>query len=69
MENGKRIWKAYETLAVDGEDFVEIGAAFENSSEGKDAVRKTMLGNAELRLIRMRPLVDFAVKWIEANRK
>ena len=25
MENGERVWKAYETLFVDGEDFEEIG--------------------------------------------
>ena len=64
MENGKRIWKAYETLAVDGEDFVEIGAAFEQHH----TVHKTTLGNAELRLMSQRELVDFAVEWIEANR-
>ena len=28
MENGKRVWKAYETLYVDGEDFIQIGRAF-----------------------------------------
>ena len=25
MENGQRVWKTYETLYVDGEDFVDIG--------------------------------------------
>jgi len=64
LENGKRIWKAYETLVVDGEDFVEIGAAFEKHHP----VSKTTLGNAELRLMSQRELVDFAVAWIEANR-
>lgn len=65
MENGQRVWKAYETLAVDGEDFIEIGKAFEE----KCPVSKTMLGNAQLRLMDMKQLVDFAVQWIEANRK
>lgn len=69
IENGVRVWKAYETLAVDGEDFVEIGKAFEASDSGKAAVKKGMLGNATLRLIHMRSLVDFAVDWIEKNRK
>ena len=27
------------------------------------------LGNATLRFIRMKPLVDFAVEWIEKNRE
>ena len=65
MENGKRVWKAYETLFVDGEDFVQIGEGFEQTG----AVRKTLLGNAELRLMKQRKLVDFAVDWIEKYRK
>ncbi len=65
MENGKRVWKAYETLFVDGEDFVDIGAAF----EAAHTVKSQKLGNAELRLMKQRELVDFAVEWIERNRK
>ena len=65
MENGKRVWKAYETLCVDGEDFVRIGAAFEQAH----TVRRGLLGHAELRLMKQRELVDFAVDWIQDNRK
>ncbi len=65
MENGKRVWKAYETLFVDGEDFVDIGAAFEK----EHPVKKATLGKATLRFMKQRELVDFAVEWIEANRK
>lgn len=65
LENGKRVWKAYETLFVDGEDFIEIGKAF----EAENQVAKCNLGNAVLRLMNQRELVDFSVKWIEANRK
>ena len=64
MENGKRVWKAYETLVVDGEDFQEIGAAFEKAHE----VKMGLLGGATLRFMRQRELVDFAVGWIENNR-
>lgn len=64
MENGKRVWKAYETLYVDGEDFPAIGAVFEQ----EHAVQKGALGGATLRLMRQRELVDFSVKWIEKNR-
>ena len=64
FEDGKRIWKAYETLFVDGEDFVDIGAAFEK----ENPVSKANLGNAEIRCMKQRSLVDFAVKWIEENR-
>ncbi len=65
MENGKRIWKAYETLFVNGEDFVEIGADFETVH----TVNRQKLGNAELKLMKQRELVDFAVEWIQKNRK
>lgn len=65
MENGRRVWKAYDTLYVDGEDFTQIGAAFENACP----VQKAALGNGTITFMRQRPLVDFAVDWIEANRK
>ena len=64
MENGRRVWKAYETLFVDGEDFVQIGEAFEK----EHPVKKTLLGKAVLRLMKQRMLVDFAVEWMEKNR-
>ena len=65
MENGQRVWKRYDTLYVDGEDFVEIGKAFEESH----CVKKTTLGNGLLTRMRQRELVDFAVEWIEKNRQ
>lgn len=64
MEEGKRVWKSYETLYVDGEDFDDIGNAFESQ---KKVVKET-LGNGTLRFMRQRELVDFAVGWIEAYR-
>ena len=69
MENGKRVWKAYETLAVDGEDFIQIGKDFETSPLAENSFKTAKLGNATLRFIRMKPLVDFAVEWIEKNRE
>ena len=63
--NGQRIWKSYETVAVDGEDFPAIGEAFEQTGN----VRHVSLGNGMLSMMRQRVLVDFAVKWIEENRK
>ena len=65
MEDGKRVWKAYETLFVDGEDFDDIGEAFEKEVE----ISKIKLGNATLRLMDQKKLVDFAVDWIEKYRK
>jgi len=63
-EAGKRVWKTYETLAVDGEDFEQIGAAFEQTG----TVKHETLGDGVLSFMRQRALVDFAVDWIEKNR-
>lgn len=65
MENGARVWKRYDTLFVDGEDFEEIGTAFEK----KHPVSKGVIGEAEIRLMKQRDIVDYAVEWIEGNRK
>ena len=51
MENGQRVWKVYNTLYVDGEDFIQIGEAFEQDH----TVSKALLGNATLRLQFLRP--------------
>ena len=65
MVNGMRKWVTYETLVVDGEDFEQIGAAFEESNP----ISVTEIGNATVKCMSQRAIVDFAVKWIEANRK
>ena len=65
IENGNRVWKAYDTLFVDGEDFDDIGAAFEQEY----TVAKADLGNATITFMKQRDIVDFAIKWIEQNRK
>lgn len=64
MENGERVWKGYRTLFVDGEDFDQIGAAFEKEC----SVQKVALGNGIIALMKQRELVDFAVNWIGRNR-
>lgn len=65
MVNGKREWVSYETLAVDGEDFCDIGQAFEKEFE----VKCVKIGNATVKYMKQPELVDFAVRWIEKNRK
>lgn len=64
MIDGERVWKSYETLYVDGEDFERIGEDFEREA----GVSKEILGNGTLRLMSQRKLVDFAVDWMEKNR-
>lgn len=63
--DGQRVWKSYETLAVDGEDFPAIGEAFEQTGQ----VRHVSLGDGILSMMSQRALVDFAVEWMKENRK
>lgn len=65
MVNGERKWVSYDTLAVDGEDFIEIGADFEN----KYNVNEVEIGNATVKFMKQRNIVDYAIEWIEKNRK
>ena len=65
MVEGQRKWVSYRTLNVDGEDFEQIGEAFEKQNK----VAQLKVGNAVVKCMSQRQLVDFAVKWIEANRK
>ena len=65
IKDGKRQWITYSTLYVDGDDFIDIGSEFEN----KYTVSKAKIGNADIRFMKQRDIVDFAVKWIEEKRK
>lgn len=65
MKDGNREWITYSTLYVDGEDFIDIGIDFEKEYK----VKKIKIGNADIRFMKQREIVDFAVKWIEKNRK
>lgn len=64
IEGGNRVWKKYETLFVDGEDFCEIGKSFGENEKAKIG----KIGDADSRLMSQREIVDFAVDWIEKNR-
>ena len=65
LEEGQRVWKAYSTLFVDGEDFNQLGAAFER----EHPVSQAPLGSGTIKRMKQRTLVDFAVGWMEENRK
>jgi aminoglycoside 3-N-acetyltransferase len=64
LENGVRVWKSWEEMKYDSEDFPLIGAAYEESIE----YRPQRIGQAESRLLSMRGVVDFGVKWLRTNR-
>src|SRR3712207_2373189 len=65
MVDGERRWVEFEDLDWDDEDFPEIGAAFEAATT---EVRIGKVANAECRLMRQRPLVDFGVVWMKKHR-
>ncbi|MBQ5999299.1 MAG: AAC(3) family N-acetyltransferase [Treponema sp.] len=65
MVNGKREWVTYNTLVVDGEDFEQIGETFEKEV----GINSCKIGNATVKCMSQKKLVDFSVEWIEKNRK
>lgn len=63
--NGERKWVTFDDLEEQSDDFAQIGAAYEahiGYVHGK-------FGQADARLLKLRPLVDFAVTWINENRR
>jgi aminoglycoside 3-N-acetyltransferase len=64
MVNGKREWVTYNTQAVDDVDFVRLGKEYDKTAN----IGIHMVGDAEVRFMRQRPLVDFATEWMEKNR-
>ncbi len=64
--DGVRQWVTFETINYDDVDFVALGAAYEAAHP--DAVRVGTLGQAAVHLMRQRPLVNFAVAWLNTHR-
>jgi aminoglycoside 3-N-acetyltransferase len=64
LVDGVRQWVAFEMLQLETDDFELIGAIF----EGEQGYQPRMIGNAAVRFFRQRPIVDFAVEWMERNR-
>lgn len=67
LVDGQREWVHFEDIAIDDEDFPDCGAAFER--EHRDAVETGTVGVGDAKLLRQPLLVDFAVRWFEANRE
>ena len=62
--DGVRQWVAYRRIDWDDEDFEALGEAYEAAHD----ISVCSVGRAEARFLRQRPLVDWAVKWLEENR-
>lgn len=64
LEDGVRVWREFEDILIDSDDFSALGADYEAEHE----IQVKQVGNAPCRLIRMRPIVDYAVTWMERTR-
>ena len=64
MENGQRVWKAFNTLEVNSDCFDVLGVDFEKVHP----VKISLVGSATTRLFSQRVAVDFAQRWITQKR-
>ena len=65
LVNGRHQWVTYRDEAITSADFVELGAAYERET-GEVVIGK--VASAPTRLMRQRPLVEYAIRWIGSNR-
>jgi aminoglycoside 3-N-acetyltransferase len=63
--DGTRQWVTFQDIELDSDDFRQIGAAFEKSS---NKITAGHVGLASVRLMPQRELVDFGVTWLAQNR-
>jgi aminoglycoside 3-N-acetyltransferase len=64
LVDGRRRWVTYPDRAGDSDDFASLGEAF--TLTGNERRGRVAAGTG--RLMRQRDVVDFAVRWLEANR-
>ncbi len=64
MVDGQRQWVDFEMLDLETDDFNTIGTAYEQANH----IPIHKVGNAEVRFMKQRPLVDFATQWMTNNR-
>jgi len=64
MEAGRRVWKTYQDIDVEVDDFEALGADFERTGQ----VRLGLVGSGAARLFRQRAAVDLAADWLRARR-
>ena len=64
LENDQRVWKTYQNIELDSDQFPEIGTAFEETG----LVKTGPVGSAQCKLLPQRPAVDFATSWLVRKR-
>lgn len=66
MVNGMRQWVAFDDIDWDDNDFEELGADFARET---GLQREGKVANAPSLLVPQRPLIDYAVTWLERHRR
>ena len=64
LVNGQRQWVTYQALDFNDDDFPQLGDQY----EAEHGIPRHRVGQAEVRFMKQRPLIDWAVGWIERNR-
>jgi aminoglycoside 3-N-acetyltransferase len=64
MVDGQRQWATFDGIALDDDDFPQLGDAYEAAHN----IRRGRVGQAEVRFMKQKPLVDFAVEWMNQHR-
>lgn len=65
LVDGHRRWAPLRDINLDDSDFAAIGEAFERET---GCVRSKLFGEAAIRFMPQRALVDFAAEWMTKNR-
>ncbi len=65
LVDGKRAWVWFQDLPFDADDFPALGADFEVDT---GLARRGKIACAEACLLPQRPLIDYAVAWLERRR-
>ena len=65
LVEGNREWVSFKMLALETDDFNIISDSYEAQAN----ITHGQVGRAEVRFMKQRPLIDFAVEWMEMNRK
>ncbi len=64
-----RKWIFWEDINLDADDFKQVGEDFEADRSYFLNFNIGKIGNAETRLVDQKILIDYAVEWMEKNRK
>lgn len=65
LVDGVRRWVEFDMLDLNTDDFAQIG----DSYEAQQGFPRHRVGQGEARFMRQRPLVDYAVQWMEKQRR